>query len=133
MIKRFDSKERFFLQLQEGMGLFTGAGFSVLASDEDSYPFPIGSRLLDELKEKFPTIDCFPDLAKASTILEATYREEFYEFLIKKGINTLTLQTAVLFREGEEQGSFFLEGLLAMRFYQVLRQQTSGMSLKASS
>lgn len=84
MIKRFDSKEKFINQLSQGMSLFTGAGFSVLAKDKDDNKLPVGSQLLDELKAKFPRITKFPDLAKASTILESTTREEFYEYLIER-------------------------------------------------
>lgn len=84
MIARFDSKEKFINQLSEGLNLFTGAGFSVMAKDKDNNDFPIGSHLLEELKAKFDRIRKFPDLAKASTILESTYREEFYDFLIER-------------------------------------------------
>ena len=84
MIERFDFKERFIAQMRDGIGLFAGAGFSVLASDKDGNPLPIGSDLLDELKKEFPQIQNFPDLSKASTILEATYREEFYKYLTER-------------------------------------------------
>lgn len=84
MIKHFDSKQRFINQLAEGMNLFTGSGFSVLAKDKDNNNFPTGLKLLDELKTKFPRIGKYPDLAKASTILESTFKEEFYEFLIER-------------------------------------------------
>ncbi len=84
MITRFDSKEKFINQLNDKLTLFTGAGFSVMAKDEDDEDLPIGSKLLEELKERFTQISKFPDLSKASTILESTCREEFYEFLIKR-------------------------------------------------
>ena len=81
MIQRFDSKERFVIQLKEGIGLFTGAGFSVEAVDTNNEKLPIGLALLNELKAKFPQISTFPDLAGASTFLEKTCKEEFYAYL----------------------------------------------------
>lgn len=84
MITRFDSKEKFINQLCDGLNLFTGAGFSVMAKDINNNDFPIGDSLLKELKKEFPRISKFPDLAKASTILESTFKEEFYDFLIKR-------------------------------------------------
>ncbi len=84
MISRFDSKEKFINQLRKGLNLFTGAGFSVLAKDKNNNTLPIGSGLLEELKINFSRIKKFPDLAKASTILESTSKEEFHEFLIKR-------------------------------------------------
>lgn len=84
MIERFDSEERFMKRLTSGLNIFTGAGFSVEAQNADGEKFPIGQGLLDELKEMFPQIQTFPELSKASTVLEATCKEEFYDFLSKR-------------------------------------------------
>ena len=89
MITRFDSREKFINHLCDGLNLFTGAGFSVMAKDINNNDFPIGSSLLEELKKEFPRISKFPDLAKASTILESTFKEEFYDFLIKLFNNSI--------------------------------------------
>lgn len=84
MIKRFDSEERFKKRLASGLNIFTGAGFSVEAKNTEGKNFPIGQGLLNELKEIFPQIQSFPDLSKASTVLEATCKEEFYKFLTER-------------------------------------------------
>lgn len=84
MITRFDSKDRFFNRLTNGFNIFTGAGFSVEAQNTEGENFPIGQELLEELKEKFSQINKFPELSKASTVLEATCKEEFYAFLSKR-------------------------------------------------
>lgn len=84
MITRFDSEDRFLNRLTSGLNIFTGAGFSVEAQNIEGKNFPIGQGLLEELKEKFPQIKKFPELSKASTVLEATCKEEFYDFLSKR-------------------------------------------------
>lgn len=84
MITRFDSEERFVKRLASGFNIFTGAGFSVEAQNIEGKDFPIGQGLLEEIKEKFSQIKKFPDLSKASTVLEATCKEEFYDFLSKR-------------------------------------------------
>lgn len=80
MITRFDSEERFVSRLASGFNLFIGAGFSVEAQNIEGKDFPIGQGLLEEIKEKFHQIKKFPELSKASTVLEATCKEEFYDF-----------------------------------------------------
>lgn len=84
MIARFDSEERFVSRLVSGFNIFTGSGFSVEAQSIEGKGFPIGQGLLEEIKEAFPQIKKFPELSKASTVLEATCKEEFYDFLSKR-------------------------------------------------
>ncbi|KJS11160.1 MAG: hypothetical protein VR67_15595 [Peptococcaceae bacterium BRH_c8a] len=71
-------------KIKEGISLFLGSGFSVLASNSEGKKLPVGSALLKELKIKFPKINKFPDLAKASTVLEANAKQEFYNFLVNR-------------------------------------------------
>lgn len=84
MLSRFDSEERFMSRLSSGINIFVGAGFALGAQDKEGRVIPTGAELLDELKEVFPQIRKFPELSKASTVLEATCKEEFYEFLSKR-------------------------------------------------
>lgn len=69
--------------LQEGINLFIGAGFSILAKDESGKNLPLGRELCKELCVEFhkPEVYTLPQL---STILEASNKEPFYTFLERR-------------------------------------------------
>jgi hypothetical protein len=81
MITRFDKEITFVTNCLTGIDLFLGAGFSVEARNRARVNLPTGNALLKLLKDKFPRIQDYPDLAKACTILERTCKEEFYDYL----------------------------------------------------
>lgn len=68
--------------MAEGVNLFLGSGFSVLAKDGNGHPLPTGSQLLIELKERFP--GKYADklnLAQLCTIIESNVGQKFYDYL----------------------------------------------------
>lgn len=67
--------------LREGINIFCGAGFSVEATDRTGSKLPTGEQLLEELKNRFPSIDAYKNLPRACTKLEQTTKKEFYDFL----------------------------------------------------
>jgi len=68
--------------LREGVNLFLGAGFSLLAQDSRGVNLPTGAQLKTELLELFDLQELetllLPQIA---TILEATKRSQFYSYL----------------------------------------------------
>ena len=68
--------------LKNGINLFVGAGFSLLAKDVNNTFMPTGTQLSKELAEKF-NLEEYP-LPQISTILEATRKREFYEYLTNR-------------------------------------------------
>lgn len=80
MPKRFDSQHVFENYLRSGINLFLGAGFSVLAKNQDGQDLPIGSQLAEELKSQF-ALDGDYSLPQTSTILEKTRKDDFYNYI----------------------------------------------------
>lgn len=68
--------------LRNGINLFVGAGFSLLANDANKNPLPTGGQLAKELAKHFKLSEI--PLPQLSTILEATKKIEFYEYLTKR-------------------------------------------------
>ncbi len=71
--------------LKNGVNLFIGAGFSLLAKDCDGKVMPIGNQLADELIQEF-SLDRLKELSLSQicTILESTKKEALYSFLKKR-------------------------------------------------
>lgn len=74
-------EELFKSALRQGINLFCGAGFSVESSDHNGLKLPVGAKLLDELKEEFPSISGYSNLPRACTKLIRSDKESFYSFL----------------------------------------------------
>lgn len=72
--------------LEEGVNLFVGAGFSVLAKNADGKTLPVGEQLLKELKEFFKDIPDSLDLPKAAMYLEKINKEKFYKYIKERYI-----------------------------------------------
>lgn len=71
--------------LQNGINLFLGSGFSVLAKNKDGFALPTGKGLLNEIQDNFEKVASFPDLSKACSVLESTIdRNNFHTFLINR-------------------------------------------------
>lgn len=71
--------------LHNGINLFLGSGFSVLARNTENKSLPIGKNLITEIKKEFHRNDLDNlDLTKLSTVIMSTEREKFKEFLKKR-------------------------------------------------
>lgn len=80
-----ENQNIFFEALKKPINLFLGAGFSVLANDEQGRQLPEGGKLADELREKFNLEHLNNmDLAKLCTIINATKRDALRDFLVER-------------------------------------------------
>jgi len=71
--------------LREGVNLFLGAGFSIMARNEDNKTLPLGAELKQELIEVFKKQDLSSlSLPQLSQVLYSEQREDFYAFLRKR-------------------------------------------------
>lgn len=77
---RFDNQSTFENSLKNGINLFLGAGFSILAKNTNGENLLIGRELADDLKNRFKITGDF-DLSQIATILESTRRQDFYDYL----------------------------------------------------
>lgn len=68
--------------LKNGINLFVGAGFSILAKDADNRKLPTGGQLAAELANHFSHNEI--PLPQLSTILESTNKKDFYEYLVRR-------------------------------------------------
>jgi hypothetical protein len=66
--------------LRNGVNLFLGSGFSILAKDKANKTLPTGAKLCDELKIYFNKPGNF-SLSQLASIMEANRKEEFYSYL----------------------------------------------------
>lgn len=80
---RFDNKATFENSLHNGINLFLGAGFSILAKNLKNEGFLIGAELANDLKKVFHISGEF-NLVQIATILENSKRQEFYDYLKEK-------------------------------------------------
>ena len=78
---RFDAKSLFVNSLTDGLTIFCGAGFSVLAKDENENNLPVGDQLLTELKDQFSSISSYSSLPKACTKIIRSDKAAFYSYL----------------------------------------------------
>jgi len=71
--------------MESGINLFAGAGFSVLAKDGHGKPLPLGSQLLIELLERFPSVNGRNlNLSQVCAVLERTRRDEYIDFIANR-------------------------------------------------
>lgn len=76
---KIENENTFLDALQNGIGLFVGAGFSVLAKDRKGRSLPVAGGLLKSLNDHFDKHS--KNLEQLSTILETTRSSEFNQFL----------------------------------------------------
>ncbi len=69
--------------LYQGINLFVGAGFSILAKDETGRALPLGCKLAEELAEYFGKPKYYP-LPQLCSILTSTVEESFYDYLTNR-------------------------------------------------
>lgn len=67
--------------LKEGINLFVGAGFSLLAKNKEGINLPIGETLLNEIRLEFDDVPKNLDLPKSAMYLEKTNKQNFIRFL----------------------------------------------------
>jgi hypothetical protein len=77
---KIELEDLFLASINDGFNLFLGAGFSILAQDKLGQSLPLGSSLKDELSKKF-NLHANLSLPKISTVLEATRKQEFYDYI----------------------------------------------------
>lgn len=65
-----------------GVNLFIGAGFSILAHDENYNSLPLGSELTVELSKRFLNKESTKlNLSQISTKIKSEHRDDFYDYL----------------------------------------------------
>jgi tetratricopeptide (TPR) repeat protein len=80
-----ENEHTFRAALGSGINLFLGAGFSVLAEDEQGRRLPVGTELVVELAEYFGVANSSRyDLPRLSTVISSTRREEFNSYLRRR-------------------------------------------------
>lgn len=83
---RIDNPHSFAAAIKGGIGLFLGAGFSVLASDRDGKHLPTGKQFKQELVDHL-NLDGSQQtltLPRLATVLTATRRNEFYNYIKRR-------------------------------------------------
>jgi len=76
-------KDTLINAVNNGISLFLGAGFSILAKDRDNKPLPLGNQLRDELSDEF-NLPKSLDLAQLATIIETTNKDGLDKYLKKR-------------------------------------------------
>jgi hypothetical protein len=75
-----ENENIFLAALSQGINLFLGAGFSVLAYDRHARPLPIGGQLAEEISKEF-SLPRGLDLPQLATILNSIDKKTFRAFL----------------------------------------------------
>lgn len=78
---KIESKSTFERCLREGINIFTGAGFSLLAKDKQGRPLPIGDDLRNELLEEFPTAPKTLQLPQLCTFLSRSRKDDLDRYI----------------------------------------------------
>lgn len=76
-----ESKSTFERCLREGINIFTGAGFSVLAKDKQGRPLPIGDGLRSELLEQFPSAPKALQLPQLCTFISRSKKDDLDRYV----------------------------------------------------
>jgi len=80
---QIDFKETLEKELNGGMNLFLGAGFSIYAEDKNKVALPVGSQLCDELIKEFSCPD-IKDLSKVCTIIDSYNSDGLKRYLLSR-------------------------------------------------
>ena len=68
--------------LNNGVNLFLGAGFSILATNADEKPFPLAQQLTKDLSVHFNVEGDLP-LPQLATIIQSSHRDELRDYLVR--------------------------------------------------
>jgi len=80
-----ENENTFRAEILNGMNLFAGSGFSVLASDAHGKPLPVGTQLVAELAHRFRVRDGHTmDLDRLVTVIEHTHKRDLQSFLKRR-------------------------------------------------
>jgi hypothetical protein len=83
-----DLKDTLINSLKNGVSLFLGAGFSILAKDKENRTLPLGAQLRDELATNFNLPNSL-ELSQLATIIESTNKKGLTQYLKKRfDVNT---------------------------------------------
>ena len=83
---KIEHEKTFERHLREGINIFTGAGFSLLATDHDGRPLPTGATLKEELCKEFPTAPKGLDLPKTCACISRSRKNDLEEFIRQRFI-----------------------------------------------
>lgn len=82
---KVESENLFRGALRSGINLFLGAGFSLLAKDEDGTALPLGSQLATELAREFDLTDADAlNLPQICTIIERSQKDRLRSYLKRR-------------------------------------------------
>src|SRR5262245_15017214 len=82
---RIENEHTFKAAARTELNLFLGAGFSILAHDQDGKALPLGAQLHEELLSFFKMPQRrHLDLSQLATILESTDRQRFTDYLTRR-------------------------------------------------
>lgn len=84
MNPKIDLEGSLLKALKEGVNLFIGAGFPLLAKNVEGLNLPTGNELLAEIRINFEDTPDNLDLSKSAMYLEKTNKEKFIKFLQKR-------------------------------------------------
>lgn len=80
-----ENEHTFLQSLRDGINLFFGSGFSILAKDSRNRYLPTGKQLAAELMQQFDLAELDSlDLPQIVTVIEAERREELYTYLTER-------------------------------------------------
>lgn len=81
MTPQIELEDSLLKALKEGVNLFVGAGFPLLAKNSEDKYLPLGEDLLKEIRVNFQDAPDSLDLGKTAMYLEKTNKERFIKFL----------------------------------------------------
>ncbi|MEM5733279.1 SIR2 family protein [Shewanella algae] len=76
-----ESKSTFERALKEGINVFTGAGFSLLAKDRTGLDLPVGDKLRQEILTKFPEAPKSLQLPQLCTFISRSRKDDLISFI----------------------------------------------------
>jgi hypothetical protein len=81
---KIESQSTFERSLREGINIFTGAGFSLLAKDKKGIPLPIGDDFRKELLAEFPGAPAALQLPQLCTFLLRSKKNDLEKYIISR-------------------------------------------------
>lgn len=78
---KIENKSTFERCLREGINIFTGAGFSLLANDREGRTLPVGDDLRNELLVEFPGTPSTLQLPQLCTLLSRSKKNELDKYI----------------------------------------------------
>lgn len=76
-----ESRSTFERCLREGINIFTGAGFSLLANDKNGRPLPVGDQLRQEILSEFPGAPKTLQLPQLCTFISRSKKDDLEKYI----------------------------------------------------